>query len=362
MNGPKRRKALRNVTRSVSGSRKSNGNKGIVSVSTLSSNASEVSANDLSNEYETPATSVAATPAELSVSKTMLSTRSKGKGKPRLSRGTSPFTLTTRSTSVVSNKRKRDGHSTADQLLTDEILAQKLQEEEYGDTHVKGEINLRKFGSHTNINSEDSDSYLSEAGSDFTLSELDKPSSSKPAKRTTKKAKLSSSRRISRERKDTEIMTMQLDAFDELVRLENLIGDSEAESAFSLERDLYIETDDQDDASTTDALQQNSAHTNQALGARRSRANRWMSRADRERAKLEKSHPEIVTLWDDLAKIPVIKPERKPQPAGISRQLKPFQLEGVDWMIKQEQSQYHGGLLGDEMGMGKVQSLLYSII
>ena len=41
------------------------------------------------------------------------------------------------------------------------------------------------------------------------------------------------------------------------------------------------------------------------------------------------------------------------QPPGISRRLKPFQLEGLNWMIQQEKTQYKGGLLGDEMGMGK---------
>ena len=41
------------------------------------------------------------------------------------------------------------------------------------------------------------------------------------------------------------------------------------------------------------------------------------------------------------------------QPGTITRRLKSFQLEGLDWMTKQEQSQWKGGLLGDEMGMGK---------
>ncbi|KIW30092.1 uncharacterized protein PV07_05867 [Cladophialophora immunda] len=73
----------------------------------------------------------------------------------------------------------------------------------------------------------------------------------------------------------------------------------------------------------------------------------------RERKRLEKAHPDIKTMWTDLAKIPVIKPVQAPQPTGISRKLKPFQLEGLDWMMKQEKSQWKGGLLGDEMGMGK---------
>lgn len=76
-------------------------------------------------------------------------------------------------------------------------------------------------------------------------------------------------------------------------------------------------------------------------------------RAKRERAKLEKSHPEIKTMWEDLANVELIKPVPAEQPAGINRKLKSFQLEGLNWMIRQEKSQWEGGLLGDEMGMGK---------
>ena len=77
------------------------------------------------------------------------------------------------------------------------------------------------------------------------------------------------------------------------------------------------------------------------------------SRAMKERLKLEKAHPEIKTMWDDLKDVEIIKPVAGDQPEAITRKLKSFQLEGVDWMKKQEQSQWSGGLLGDEMGMGK---------
>ncbi|KAK5135904.1 hypothetical protein LTR08_004362 [Meristemomyces frigidus] len=76
-------------------------------------------------------------------------------------------------------------------------------------------------------------------------------------------------------------------------------------------------------------------------------------RKQRERKKLEKAHPNIKTMWDTLEKVPIIKPVPAEQPASISRKLKQFQLEGLDWLIKQEKSEYKGGLLGDEMGMGK---------
>lgn len=80
----------------------------------------------------------------------------------------------------------------------------------------------------------------------------------------------------------------------------------------------------------------------------------WMSnRAWRERKKLEGQHPSIKTMWDELKKTPPITPVPAKQPPGISRTLKSFQLEGLNWMMQQEKSEYKGGLLGDEMGMGK---------
>ncbi|KAL5047957.1 hypothetical protein BDW71DRAFT_205906 [Aspergillus fruticulosus] len=75
--------------------------------------------------------------------------------------------------------------------------------------------------------------------------------------------------------------------------------------------------------------------------------------ARRERQKLEKQHPSIITMWDDLKNNPPITPVPAAQPTGISRTLKRFQLEGLNWMTRQEKTQYRGGLLGDEMGMGK---------
>ncbi|PGH29394.1 DNA repair protein RAD16 [[Emmonsia] crescens] len=80
---------------------------------------------------------------------------------------------------------------------------------------------------------------------------------------------------------------------------------------------------------------------------------RLTPRALRERRKLEGQHPTIKTMWDELKSAPLITPTPAAQPPGISRKLKPFQLEGLNWMIQQEKSQWKGGLLGDEMGMGK---------
>lgn len=68
---------------------------------------------------------------------------------------------------------------------------------------------------------------------------------------------------------------------------------------------------------------------------------------------MEKQHPTISTMWDDLKAQPIIAPKQAKQPESITRKLKPFQLEGLNWMMEQEKTAYRGGLLGDEMGMGK---------
>lgn len=78
-----------------------------------------------------------------------------------------------------------------------------------------------------------------------------------------------------------------------------------------------------------------------------------LTRRQRERVKLERAHPGIKTMWTDLDASQIITPTAIEQPLSISRRLKPFQLEGVGWMIAQEKTRYKGGLLGDEMGMGK---------
>lgn len=65
---------------------------------------------------------------------------------------------------------------------------------------------------------------------------------------------------------------------------------------------------------------------------------------------LQANHPELVDVWGDLAAIPLTKVERAIQPVGITQKLLPFQLEGLNWMTKQEQSTFAGGFLCDEMG------------
>ncbi|RMZ70945.1 hypothetical protein GMOD_00008610 [Pyrenophora seminiperda CCB06] len=80
---------------------------------------------------------------------------------------------------------------------------------------------------------------------------------------------------------------------------------------------------------------------------------KWERKRAMNRERAEQQHPKLLTMWDDLQKTPVLEVLKAEQPKSITRRLKPFQLEGLSWMIRQEKTHYKGGLLGDEMGMGK---------
>ncbi|EHK99830.1 putative ATP-dependent helicase rhp16 [Glarea lozoyensis 74030] len=96
---------------------------------------------------------------------------------------------------------------------------------------------------------------------------------------------------------------------------------------------------------------------NRSRAAARQRINVAEARHDRrgrmERARLELHHPELHTMWKELEDLPKIGDVSIEQPKNINRELKPFQLQGVAWMMAMEKTAWGGGLLGDEMGMGK---------
>lgn len=68
---------------------------------------------------------------------------------------------------------------------------------------------------------------------------------------------------------------------------------------------------------------------------------------------LYKQHPSLEGVWDELENTPPIVPKEDPQPPGLSLSLLPFQREGLHWLRVQEKGPYKGGILADEMGMGK---------
>lgn len=74
---------------------------------------------------------------------------------------------------------------------------------------------------------------------------------------------------------------------------------------------------------------------------------------ERNTQRLFENHPELKDVFSTLQNSPVYVPVRAEQPDGMSIKLLPFQLEGLHWLLSQEQSKYNGGVLADEMGMGK---------
>lgn len=86
---------------------------------------------------------------------------------------------------------------------------------------------------------------------------------------------------------------------------------------------------------------------------------RRLTHAERTSLALKRNHPELNDVWGDLeAKIKIIEPTKAKQPANLKLTLLPFQCESLYWMRKQEKGIWHGGMLADEMGMGKTIQII----
>ncbi|KAH8985888.1 SNF2 family N-terminal domain-containing protein [Lactarius akahatsu] len=87
--------------------------------------------------------------------------------------------------------------------------------------------------------------------------------------------------------------------------------------------------------------------------------NRRLTYAERSTVQLHRHHPELCDAWGDLeAALGIVEPQKAEQPSTLKVTLLPFQQESLFWMRKQEFGQYAGGLLADEMGMGKTIQMI----
>lgn len=87
--------------------------------------------------------------------------------------------------------------------------------------------------------------------------------------------------------------------------------------------------------------------------------NRRLTHAERTTIQLHRQHPELRDAWGDLeATVGTVEPQKAEQPSALKATLLPFQQESLFWMRKQEFGQYSGGLLADEMGMGKTIQMI----
>ncbi|CAE6516136.1 unnamed protein product [Rhizoctonia solani] len=96
-----------------------------------------------------------------------------------------------------------------------------------------------------------------------------------------------------------------------------------------------------------------------AIKKKRKQLGRKLTPAERTTVMLSVQHPELQDVWGDLERtIKPVTPQKAPQPEGLKVTLLPFQQESLYWMRKQEQGPWSGGMLADEMGMGKtIQTL-----
>lgn len=65
-----------------------------------------------------------------------------------------------------------------------------------------------------------------------------------------------------------------------------------------------------------------------------------MTQGQKNQLVLQANHPELIGCWEELAATPVTTVEAATQPAGLTRKLLPFQLEGLNWMIKAEKGRF----------------------
>ncbi|KAI0366201.1 hypothetical protein BV20DRAFT_972087 [Pilatotrama ljubarskyi] len=90
---------------------------------------------------------------------------------------------------------------------------------------------------------------------------------------------------------------------------------------------------------------------------------RRLTYAEKATVALRKHHPELKDVWGDLERgIEVVVPRKAEQPSNLKVQLLPFQLESLYWMREQEKGIWAGGMLADEMGMGKTIQMISLIV
>lgn len=268
------------------------------------------------------------------------------KKNPQLLLGSSTKPENTSRSSSRKRQAKAFDNASFDEAA-DARLARELQAQEYEDYSAQSQNNKRR---RTVIEIEDSDDPVDEfSGTPVT----DISDDNAPLRSRKRRALPQSSSGKGRQplgpqlSEDSDLSVLHTDQFDEGSDF-NSVG-----SAIDVDEDeLAIGNPNADDPGP-------SSSRRASRSWRQRRASSWDpldprgNRARRERKKLEKAHPEIKTMWDTLKAIEPIKPVAGEQPPGISRKLKSFQLEGLNWMTRQEKSQWKGGLLGDEMGMGK---------
>ncbi|KIK07632.1 hypothetical protein K443DRAFT_673209 [Laccaria amethystina LaAM-08-1] len=172
-------------------------------------------------------------------------------------------------------------------------------------------------------------------------------------------------RRFARENKDVDVDDYRME-FDS----DDSNSSAEARPSQLKKKGKVTITSSLKKVMTMSELRQNKREHRKALLAAR-RANqkeeqemmrvlgRRLTHAEKTSFALKRHHPELNDVWGDLeANIKIIEPTKAKQPANLKLTLLPFQCESLYWMRKQEKGIWHGGMLADEMGMGKTIQII----
>ncbi|OSX60483.1 hypothetical protein POSPLADRAFT_1147183 [Postia placenta MAD-698-R-SB12] len=90
---------------------------------------------------------------------------------------------------------------------------------------------------------------------------------------------------------------------------------------------------------------------------------RKLTYAEKSTLALHRNHPDLKDVWGDLEKgVAIVEPQKADPPLGLKVTLLPFQLESLFWMRKQEEGTWKGGILADEMGMGKTIQMIAMLV
>jgi DNA repair protein RAD16 len=351
-------------------------------------NESSVGSPSINNsDYETPGTSISTTPVN-SVRRGTRSTRKSGLSEA-VTATLGASSSRKRSRLVIADSDDESGDLDMDvDMSADAQLALQMQKAEYA------KANKRFKTGNEDVNELVSDDDLSDAPSEMTPAPytgkgkgkakvVEPPSSGKRAPRSSAKGKgklvdAFLSDEASDEEDEFKLEEEIVDSDDDLSddvksrkRQDNdidLMDDSEDEPLMAAIRRSRNETSAKKGSGSGSA-----SKTKAGKGKRKTRTknaaeqianakrrdrfahieDKWERKRAMNRERAEQSHPKLLTMWDDLANIPLLEVRRAEQPESINRKLKPFQLEGLSWMTRQEKTDYRGGLLGDEMGMGK---------
>ncbi|PIL36629.1 hypothetical protein GSI_00318 [Ganoderma sinense ZZ0214-1] len=95
----------------------------------------------------------------------------------------------------------------------------------------------------------------------------------------------------------------------------------------------------------------------------RAKLGRKLTYAEKSTLALRRHHPELRDVWGDLERdIEVVVPKKAEQAPNLKVQLLPFQLESLSWFKEQEKGIWSGGMLADEMGMGKTIQMIALLV